>query len=300
MGLLMSTEIKKQLKEEIKRCDKSLQIISAFCKLDGIRFIEESIENNLTSKKLMMRCRMEDIIAGATDLEIYEYGKARGWIIYIRFDLHAKTYIFDKKRCIVGSANLTNSGLQLLDYGNYEMAEISDIDENDIEKIDSLFDYAIVIDDELYSIMKQEIASVDHTNGESHQWSDKIQKLFVPDYSTLFSYDFPEYANYRDYYRKSIDFLGLDSDWNIEQLKNRFKMSKIVLWLKDLLSKNEGEMYFGAITASLHNVLVKDPKPYRREVKELLARLLQWIQDLELENIVVDRPSYSQRVRLTE
>lgn len=300
MELLMSTEIKKQFKEEIKCCDNSLQIITAFCKLDGLQFIEENIENNLVTKRLMIRCRMEDIIAGATDLKIYEYGKQKEWTIYIRFDLHAKTYIFDKKRCIVGSANLTNSGLQLSGGGNYEMAGIFDVDQNDIGKIDSLFDHAIILNDDLYSQMKQEIASVDYTSRGEHQWSDKIQGLFAPDYSTLFSYDFPEFANYQEYYNQSIDFLGLDSDWDEKQLKSRFELSKVFQWLKNLLYENKGEMYFGAITVCLHNVLVKDPKPYRKEVKELLARLLQWVQDLELESILVDRPNHSQRVRLRE
>lgn len=300
MSVLMSTDIKRQIAEEARSCNQMLQIITAFCKVEGLQFIESNIGVGLVEKRILVRFRMEDIISGATDLSIYEYAKQNNWIVYIRFDLHAKTYIFDRKRCILGSANLTGSGIQLFDSSNYEMASLFDIEPEDISKIDMLFNNAILLDDNLYLQMKKELEAVDRNEGKLYQWSEKIQKLFLPDYLTLFSYDFPEFANYQDYYSQSIDFLGLGSDWDIEQLKSRFKMSRIFLWLENLLAENEGEMYFGEITACLHNALVKDPKPYRKEVKELLARLLQWIQDLGLESIVVDRPNHSQRVRLTE
>ena len=57
-------------------------------------------------------------------------------------------------------------------------------------------------------------------------------------------------------------------------------------------------LYFGALTEKLHNALVEDPKPYRREVKELLSNLLSWVEELEMEEIVIDRPNYSQRIRI--
>ena len=56
-------------------------------------------------------------------------------------------------------------------------------------------------------------------------------------------------------------------------------------------------MYFGAITVSLHNVLLNEPKPYRKDVKVLLGNLLSWVEDLDINMLKVDRPNYSQRVR---
>lgn len=59
-------------------------------------------------------------------------------------------------------------------------------------------------------------------------------------------------------------------------------------------------MYFGEITANLHNALLNDPRPYRKDVKQLLANLLNWIAALDINEIVVDRPAHSQRVRYIE
>lgn len=300
MSVLMSTDIKRQIAEEAKSCNQTLQIITAFCKVKGLQFIESNIGVGVVEKRILVRFRMEDIISGATDLSIYEYAKQNNWIVYIRFDLHAKTYIFDRKRCILGSANLTGSGLQLFDSGNYEMANLFDIEPEDISKIDMLFNNAILLDDNLYLQMKKELGTVDRNEGKLYQWSEKIQKLFLPDYNTLFADDFPEFKNYLDYNNQPIGFLELKRNWDFECLQNAFRMCKAFLWLKSLVKENGYEMYFGEITANLHNALVKDPRPYRKDVKELLARLLQWIQDLEIDEVIIDRPQHSQRVRIVE
>ena len=55
---------------------------------------------------------------------------------------------------------------------------------------------------------------------------------------------------------------------------------------------------FGAITEELHNALVSDPKPYRKDVKQLLANLLSMVEELQMDEIMIDKPNFSQRVRL--
>lgn len=57
-------------------------------------------------------------------------------------------------------------------------------------------------------------------------------------------------------------------------------------------------MYFGELSASLHNTVVSDPKPYRKDIKIMLGNLLRLIEELEMEEIVIDRPNYSQRIRM--
>lgn len=160
MSILMSMEIKKQIVSEVKRCNENLQVITAFCKESGVQFMDCNISNNIVDKRLMVRFRMDDIISGVSDLSVYDYCKNNGWKVYIRFDLHAKTYIFDNKRCIIGSANLTNKGLNLYIDGNYEIASICEIEPEDINKVNELFDNALLLDDDLYLKMKKEIDAV--------------------------------------------------------------------------------------------------------------------------------------------
>jgi hypothetical protein len=71
------------------------------------------------------------------------------------------------------------------------------------------------------------------------------------------------------------------------------------LWLYNYVSScPDKTSYFGGVTAALHNTLVNDPKPYRKEVKDLLANTLGWIQALNIEDVTIDIPNYSQRIRV--
>ena len=123
MNILFSEQIKNQITKEISNTKDGLQIISAYCKENAVCFIENRVINPLNCKKLMVRFTLEDILSGASDLSVYEFCKANGWLMYLRFDLHAKTFIFDKKRCIIGSANITEKRLGLAPNSNFEMVK---------------------------------------------------------------------------------------------------------------------------------------------------------------------------------
>ena len=81
-----------------------------------------------------------------------------------------------------------------------------------------------------------------------------------------------------------------------ESLINSFRWSPAYLWLMDQLNEKNGEIYFGELSARLHNSLVTDPKPYRKDVKALLSNLIQMIVVLDMPEVGVDRPNYSQRI----
>lgn len=232
---------------------------------------------------------------------MYEYCKANGWELYIRFDLHAKTYIFDKKRYILGSGNLTSRGLGLNCLGNYELADFSQIEGDDLFKIESLFESAILMTDELYSLMKVDIVKfpkVSVNEAKALNWDKYISDRFEPDTSVLFTYDFPQVpapSSEIDEY----EFLELSGISDKEKIKQAFRWSKAFTWLcKTINEKETKECYFGELSAKLHNALINDPKPYRKEVKDLLSNLLGWIEYFDFDFIKVDRPNHSQRVKI--
>jgi hypothetical protein len=303
MSLLSTHEVKQKIIDEVSRAADNLQIISAFCKLPAIKFIDENISRPIKQKKLMVRFLLSDILHGATDFELFDYCKANGWQMYVRFDLHAKTYIFDRKRCILGSANLTSKGLGLSLHGNYELSSFAEVDDSDLKKIDTLFDNAILMTDELYIAMKSdyEIAQSNQTPSKTFKWNTGIEQKFNPKIDLLFTYDFPSTSspNFNDV--NSFEFLEMGYIPSQEELKQAFRWSKAFMWLYNYVSScPEKTSYFGGVTAALHNTLVNDPKPYRKEVKDLLANTLGWIQALDIQEITIDIPNYSQRIRLKE
>ena len=298
MAILVSHEIFSAICEELASATKSVQIMTAYGKTNAISMIINKVSSAVDNKRIMFRFRLDDLLKGSTDFAVIDCCRNQGWKVYIRFDLHAKTYIVDNKRGIIGSANATSSGLALNNRPNYEIATLADIEKSDISKIDALFEDAILVDDDLWIELQSEFADVKKMGNEQTSgcdWSQQILSKFNPHINTLFSFELPEHPSYKqgDY----LHFLDMEyvDDMSV---KSAFRWSKPYLWLLELLRNNGGTMYYGAVSAALHNALVSDPKPYRKDVKELLSNLLSLIDSFEMKEIVIDRPNHSQRIRL--
>ncbi|WP_031555386.1 phospholipase D family protein [Lachnospira multipara] len=299
MAILFSNEIINAVIDELKNAENSVQIITAYCKKNTFEKLDSVISSSVNNRRLLVRFRLDDVLKGSTDFEILEYGVQHGWNVFLRFDLHAKTYIVDNKRGLVGSANATNSGLNIGKAGNMEMATFIDVELEDIEKINGLFDDAIPVDGELITKMKQQFDSIEPAEKQkSHSWNTEITNRFNPSVNTLFSYELPEEFNFVE--GEYFSFLDYTFSGDLNAFKEVFRWSNAYLWLLKIVKENDGEMYFGAVTEKLHNALVTDPKPYRRDVKQMLANLLDLIEKLGMEEVVIDRPNHSQRIALKE
>lgn len=296
MSILFSSEILNAVKKELKCATTSVQIITAYCKESSLTHLNNCIDGKVKDKRLLVRFRMDDILNGSTDFSVIERGMAQGWKIYIRFDLHAKTYIVDNKRGMVGSANITNSGLGIGRNGNMEIAALVDVEQKDIKKINKLFDDAILVDNVLLDKLKAQIDAVDLIGeSKSHSWDASITTMFNPCIETLFSYELPEDFTLSE--GEYISFLDETYVGDIQKLRESFRWSNAYLWLLTILKESEEGLYFGELSQKLHNALISDPKPYRRDVKLMLANLLNLVEKLEMGEVVIDRPNYSQRVR---
>lgn len=299
MAILFSNEILNSVKNELRLASDSVQIITAYCKEASLQYLDECINQNVKNKKLLVRFRMDDILKGSTDFSVVESALKNGWEVFMRFDLHAKTYVVDNKRGFVGSANVTNSGLSIGKSGNMEMATLIEMEPQDIEKIGNLFNGAICVTAELIESMKKQLDAVDNNqNCENYHWDKSIMTLFNPHVETLFSYEMPEDFELID--GEYFSFLDLVYFGDREQLKVALRWSNAYLWLIETLKVNNDCMFFGELSAKLHDTLVTDPKPYRREVKQMLANLLLLVETLGMEEIEIDRPNYSQRIRIRE
>jgi len=294
MSMFFSREIHEKIAGEVIKVKNHLQIITAYCKYPAISFIENNIKNDIPNKKLMVRFTYNDIVSGASDLEVYEFCKKNSWDMYVCLDLHAKTFIFDKKRCILGSANITGKGLGLVLDSNLEMATLVDIDNNDIEKIERMFDNAVLMTDDIYLKMQKDMLEGEANKERKKVWNDEILSLFTLGINELFVHEFP----YSGFDLLNIDFLNVDTE-DINVIKDCFKSSKPYKWLIQVLQNvDNNQLYFGSITEKLHNVLINDPKPYRKDVKVLLVNLLDWISNLSDGEIIIERPNYAQLVRM--
>jgi len=304
MDLLVNKQIKNKIFEEAQKSYKSIKVLSAYCKMNALIFLENSlISKDIDDKIIVVRLQLADIISGATDIEIYDYCRQNGWKLYFCHDLHAKVYLFDDDICLLGSSNLTNKGLNLIEKSNCEMATVFDICSEDVLKINEVIHNATEIDDMIYDKMKaciEEANNLPEIDKSKIEWPKEIRDLYCAESTTLFTADLPcaLFNNFLPH--NNFDFLGIAEIADKSAMKNVFTKSKAYKWLvKQLLDNEEGTSYFGELTANLHNDIFNDPKPYRKEVKELLNYLLDWVKELEIDEIEIDVPNHSTRVRIT-
>ena len=132
-------------------------------------------------------------------------------------------------------------------------------------------------------------------------WPDHI----VPRESSIWVYDFPwtnpdTHSDSTDEdIKHDIDILCIPDLSNESVITSSFKETKAFNWLLKKLKESESkELYFGRLTKILHNELRDDPAPYRRDVKILLSNLLAYCQKYANDLIRIERPKYSQKIKL--
>ena len=298
MSVLLTNEILAALVTELQNATDSVQIITAFSKLKTLEYLNGYISDGVQEKKIMVRFRLDDLIKGVTDFEVLNYALNNGWKPFIRFDLHAKTYIVDDKRMITSSANATGSGLGLGRNENLEMGSLEEIEDDDLDKIRGIYRDAITVDKELVEKLRvqYEAAKENAVSVEKASWDSSIMDMFVRKVDCLFSNELPN-ANHYDV-GEYISFLDYQYDGDVETFKELFRRSNLYIWLTNVLRKNENNMFFGALSKELHSVLIADPKPYRKDVKVYLANIFSLIKEFGFEELEIDVPNYSERLTL--
>lgn len=269
--ILISQEVLDKLKIEIPNSKGDINIISAFCKLSTLEFIDSLCNSNI-KKKLLVRFLPSDLSSGATDKEIYNFCKSHSWDIYIDYSLHAKTYIFDKCRCISGSANATNKGIGSVYNANKELSTFFILDKEQYKKVMTLYNDAILLDDELFELIQSQ------SDGEVIKYvsnrcgiKENIECLLVEDFPT--------------------------DDIDITELHKLRSYKFLVQFLE---SKENHSAYFGEISVKIHDCFIKDPKPYRKDIKEYLSNLIEAIKNNHDSRVQISRPNYSELISLVD
>ena len=102
------------------------------------------------------------------------------------------------------------------------------------------------------------------------------------------------YEDLKDY-QKSFFYIV-----EANKLKKSLLNSKIYFWLTNQIKNQENrEIYFGNLSSIIHNSLLDDPKPYRKNIKELQTNLYTYLKAFLEDEIIIDVPyEKSERIRL--
>ena len=94
-------------------------IVAPFMRSEAVSRLLDSIPIG-TETTVVTRWRPIDLLAGASDLRVYDLAESKGVPLYLRYDLHAKFFAADN-RCLIGSANVTHTALGWRTPANFEL-----------------------------------------------------------------------------------------------------------------------------------------------------------------------------------
>ena len=311
-SLLGTETFRNLLGEAIKNSKKSIVVLSAYITTTGIKWLEEQINNKEINCTVVSRWNKKDLAQGSSDIACYDLAKKNNWKFKVLEGLHAKVMLIDNEVLFLGSPNLTGAGMSLIPVSNKEIGiKVKPIDK-DLHIINQLVEDATEINDQIIEELKKWLKTV-----------PKIEKLKIPDFpeivkenfkekfNKLWVHNFPwakaeELINLKDMnenIKHDIDLFGLDEgNLNNDLIKKNLMNSKVYYWLINQIKKQENEeIYFGNLSSIIHNSLLDDPKPYRKDIKELQANLYTYIKSFLSDKISIDVPyEKSERLKLID
>jgi hypothetical protein len=310
--LIDSEKSKKWLLEAVSKETKQLDFCSAFITTGSLKFFYESFSNNGFSGyvRLLVRWQLMDLLNGASDLESYKFARDKGLRFFINQDFHGKVYRINPGGVLIGSANLTSAGFALKENKNDEVCVVVQESQDNNNFVDNLFSNATEIDDEKFNIIKEVFETFKNKNIKEtnpywpHEVMEFLQKeqaingLIVDEMLHLKYSEISAEKTTSLSFIHDMSLLGVSSNEILDKsiVKSKFLKTKSFLWLTQKLNNGPGYFYFGELTAMLHDDIIDDPVPYRKDVKELLQNLLDWTDEFAKDYVIIDRPNYSQRV----
>ena len=305
--LLFSSDFTEDLKKQIDEASHELIICSAFVKNKAIQHLLESVSPTV-SVKIICRWAKGDLVFGASDLEVFTWCQSKGYKFGVNPGLHAKLYSIDTQTIFLGSANLTHRGLSISGAGNIEIGTRLKPETADLKKLGMFIEQEVEwIDQALYEAMVFEVqmAKVSKDKEDQQEWSVEINKQLQKDVNYLWVHellctnpndilmmDFDNNYSVHDFELLKLDLTSLDAD----TLKLRFIRSRLFAWVVSIVGY-DNEMRFGLLTSHLHNALLDDQTPYRREVKGFVVILFDWFKFMP-ETFEVKKYNRSETVRM--
>lgn len=288
----------------------SANICSAYIQSEALKRLFELVLDSEVPIRILARWSPNDLLSNASDLETYNVCKSYGIDFYIKQDFHGKLYSFYPYGVLMGSFNLTKSGFSIDKVGNDEAGVIIDSDIHSEEYFKNLFASARKINDTIFSKICDVIKEHQQRQTQIASWPDDLVEIINPSASghqtrllvaecfwTTFE-EFNEGSSDATKHDRSLLSITERDNFSPDYLASQFCTTKIFSWLLEALRKNDSTLYFGAATQLLHEQLFDDPKPYRKQVKVLLANLLSWVSELKISQISIDQPNHSQRISL--
>lgn len=306
--ILQSHELQKYFRVCLGKASNEIIICSAFIKLGGIKWFEKHLLNKKIKCRVISKWEGIDLLKHVSDLEVYNFCKERGWSFELIENLHAKFYLMDNNDLINGSANLTSAGLGLLPISNKEFGFYIKTTNEDLKNINTFLEDSTEVTEEIYNEYKTWLEK--HKSIEIQKLPslpDKLKNLKEKQLTKIWVNDFPwtnpehlinNVQNESEDIIHDINLFNIVDKNNFEnELKSNFIQCDVFKWLKKQIQKKDNKtFFFGELSELIHNSLFDDPRPYRKEVKQLQKNMLDFIKFLKIDGFEFTQPNYSEKI----
>jgi HKD family nuclease len=291
--ILSSDDLRVQLQDEFNNANEII-LLSAYLTEEAVDWLLNDLSKS-SNVTLVGRFLPSDFACGASAIKAVSKALNNGCKVACLPDLHAKIYVIDRQKMFVGSANFTSNGLKLHGQGNLEASIEAEVSEQNLEFVDKIVSNAVSINHAILADMEKYVEKNKNVL-KSEKTYTKWPSNILPRDLKIWVTNFP-WLNLSEESREESAIKHDKYEFGDNQ--EMFFSSKAYNWLCSVLKEKESqEIYYGELSAKLHNDLIDDPKPYRKEVKMLLSNLLTYVEKYAGNEIEVDRPDHSQHIKL--
>lgn len=298
--ILRTEEFRDKLRMKLNSAREEVIVLSAFLKESALEWI---LDNTTVQKiSIVSRWQPYDLIAKTSDVSCYRFCSERGIRFGISWGLHAKVYCIDR-HVLVGSANATGSGLALTSRHNDEFGVCFVGGNAERGKLDEYLRTVTWVDEKLYKQLMDQLSRIPKfTQASTVRWSESIQSELNKADRYIWVHDLPFHtlSELQSSFRTEssaidhdLELLGITrANFTSERATFAFKNSRAFAWCYDVVRANRS-LSFGGLSSILHNSILDDPSPYRREIKELIQILFSWLEFYP-SDFQITRPNYSE------
>lgn len=312
-SLLGTESFRNVVARELNKAEDEIVLISAFITKRGIEWFENQIKSKNIKCTIIVRWKGSDLLSGVSDLVSYKIAKKNGWQLKILDDLHAKIICIDRKYLFIGSPNLTGHGMSLVPAANKEIGVCVSPVEADINTINSLVNESIEVNDEIFKFLNEWLeGKTPLKKVDTIEFPEHLKKLLSPQINNLWTHNFPfaepqnvckisisEATKFELHDLEIFNLLNCRQEDRKDVLKENFRKSKVFFWLEKKLKERKKGIFFGELSSLIHNALYDDPRPFRREVKDLQKNLYNYIKYLNYDDIKISVPfKHSEKIEL--
>lgn len=148
-GNFYFSELFNLLNSEFQKAKNEIFMVAPYVKMGIVKKIDFPQDPAL-KVTLVCRWKLEDVLAGATDIGVYPLLRDQGISVLLHPNLHAKYYRSDS-RILMGSANLTSNGLINDESSSLEALTFLLHNSATVNFESKLIQESVEVDDELYS-----------------------------------------------------------------------------------------------------------------------------------------------------